>query len=539
MIKPLTNKSPTTFRAEWRGVLCGFLWFFCSMYSFDERLASQWIVFSFIFLVALAMVILGLVFGASPETLSSIARFTVPVGAVCTGVMALLPAGAYTALYLLSAFCMAPLLLRRIYGVVETAGESRRFRGYMSAVAVTILLHTAWILLPMDYPVKYPLLSIAALLGLAETSRSLPPIVPVKPERQNFPGNRRRFFWAAVALALLLMTNFTFSVIHTHIAWKPADENLLLTLLGRMLPPVGFFLYALFADRKKERIGFTLGLSLALIGLILVFLPGDSLFLLPLIVTDGIGGTFTEYFILTMSLYFIARSSHPVLTAAGGFVVFLLVSALDWVGEMWYPPFLVYGSITIEIVVLAALLSVLLLAVVFYLLDGQEEQALVLAIWGRNRKDADGKQTAPIHTVPSLARSEQALDALPSEAFSTAERDMAALLCQGYTHGEIAKRLSVPAATVKATLQNVAGKIEAERSGELGALLQAAVATYMLTDRESQMLRGLAEGKTSSELAAELFISESTVKFHVRNLLKKLSIESRYQIPNWLKEMKK
>ncbi len=123
--------------------------------------------------------------------------------------------------------------------------------------------------------------------------------------------------------------------------------------------------------------------------------------------------------------------------------------------------------------------------------------------------------------------------------FSVAERDMAALLCQGYTHGEIAKRLSVSAASVKATLYSAAGKIEAERSGELGVLLQAAAEAYTLTDRESQMLRGLAEGKTNSELAAEFFISESTVKFHVRNLLKKISIESRYQIPDWLKEMKK
>jgi two-component system, NarL family, response regulator LiaR len=50
-----------------------------------------------------------------------------------------------------------------------------------------------------------------------------------------------------------------------------------------------------------------------------------------------------------------------------------------------------------------------------------------------------------------------------------------------------------------------------------------------LTDREVEVLRMLAEGKANKEIAAGLFISETTVKTHVSNILLKLGVPSRTQ----------
>ncbi|MGA7281058.1 MAG: response regulator transcription factor [Acidimicrobiia bacterium] len=54
-----------------------------------------------------------------------------------------------------------------------------------------------------------------------------------------------------------------------------------------------------------------------------------------------------------------------------------------------------------------------------------------------------------------------------------------------------------------------------------------------LTGRELEILSHIGEGKTSREIAAELFISENTVRNHVRNVLDKLGLKSRFEAVNW------
>jgi DNA-binding NarL/FixJ family response regulator len=64
-------------------------------------------------------------------------------------------------------------------------------------------------------------------------------------------------------------------------------------------------------------------------------------------------------------------------------------------------------------------------------------------------------------------------------------------------------------------------------NGPSARTVPAAVET--LSAREREILVGLARGRTNRELAAELIVSEATVKTHVSNLLTKLGVRSRVQ----------
>jgi DNA-binding NarL/FixJ family response regulator len=48
-----------------------------------------------------------------------------------------------------------------------------------------------------------------------------------------------------------------------------------------------------------------------------------------------------------------------------------------------------------------------------------------------------------------------------------------------------------------------------------------------LTDREAEVLAELARGKTNKDIAAALFITERTVKFHVSSIMGKIGAANR------------
>jgi two-component system NarL family response regulator len=50
-----------------------------------------------------------------------------------------------------------------------------------------------------------------------------------------------------------------------------------------------------------------------------------------------------------------------------------------------------------------------------------------------------------------------------------------------------------------------------------------------LSDRETTILKQLAQGKSNNEIAQSVDITESTVKFHMNNILSKLHVSDRTQ----------
>ena len=53
------------------------------------------------------------------------------------------------------------------------------------------------------------------------------------------------------------------------------------------------------------------------------------------------------------------------------------------------------------------------------------------------------------------------------------------------------------------------------------------IETYGFTLREIEVLKKVAEDKSNKEIAEQLFVSQNTVKFHIRNIFHKLNVKSR------------
>ena len=143
-----------------------------------------------------------------------------------------------------------------------------------------------------------------------------------------------------------------------------------------------------------------------------------------------------------------------------------------------------------------------------------------------------------------IARQKANIDLINSELanqrntlFTPTERRIAELLTEGLHQYEIAHKLYLTSSEVGEYIKSIREKVIIPGSGD--PHISAVVGKYKLTRRETDVLRCLLRNMGNTEIAAELFVSEETVKTHVHSLLKKMKVENRKKIIELMESLSK
>jgi DNA-binding NarL/FixJ family response regulator len=99
------------------------------------------------------------------------------------------------------------------------------------------------------------------------------------------------------------------------------------------------------------------------------------------------------------------------------------------------------------------------------------------------------------------------------------------LLKDGSTYDQVLEAVRLVAGGQSLISPSMATKL----LDEFVSMTKSPAPAAQLTNRELQVLREVAQGRSNREIAEALFISENTVKNHIRNMLEKLQMKSRME----------
>lgn len=91
----------------------------------------------------------------------------------------------------------------------------------------------------------------------------------------------------------------------------------------------------------------------------------------------------------------------------------------------------------------------------------------------------------------------------------------------------------LPSGFVSKLLQNLTAENEQNQEPLINSVFKE------LTDRQMEILLMVANGLTYKEIGAKLYLTERTVKYHMRQILNKLHLSNRKQAVGYLKKMQK
>ncbi len=133
------------------------------------------------------------------------------------------------------------------------------------------------------------------------------------------------------------------------------------------------------------------------------------------------------------------------------------------------------------------------------------------------------KEQAPAVKIIMLTASDEEVD-----LYDAIKNGASGYLLKDSSIDEVSRAVRLVAGGQSLISPTMAAKLLAEFKAIVGSDVKPARAPK-LTDRELEVLNLVARGLNNKEIADKLFISENTVKNHVRNMLEKLQLHSRIE----------
>ena len=536
----------TTSRREWLGLFGAVAWMFFMMYGWnlfinnDLTGSTNGTIHQTVFMLVLALsiVICGFRCGRDPNRIANVAFYTTPAALVITAVFALCPGPAASILYICAPVLFAPALVRRVYGVVRTSGKrGLKNTRYVSCVVFCLIAFILWIYVLPPKEIAYLIPALLALPAWAGIRR-----VISLPEKEMPAGvfklTRRIILPFITIVVILFILNLMNSVFRDFIVEQGYGTSTdLLLVSGLVLPPVGFIIYAFIADKGFERLGILCSTGLLLISVILALLPDRTIIgiVFPLAVVNILGGAYSQYFFLTIPLDFYKNAKRPALVTSLGVVFLLVTSVIEW--QNGYLPER-FRSIDAPILAFIGVFAVLFLIMVYFVFERRREKTFAAALYALLNNDygemsgetADAETSREKAILETIAASEEL--AMIKAGLTPEEIKVALLLLDGSAQRDVGRKLHIRAADVSRHEKAIRQKLHL--MSEPDPVIAAVIAEFKLTKRETEMLRYLRRGAENDEISSDLYLSEETVKTHIRNLMKKLPVLNRQDVPGWL-----
>ena len=547
----------TTKLSEWLGWFGTMGWLFCMVNGYIELPNGYsdgsifWCTMLFQVLFAVSVAAVGYRFGRAPNVLGRLAHYTTPVAIVLTVAFTLVPQPIGPILFVLSPVFMAPAAARRAYGVLRTAAPGRTLFTYMSGVAASfLLLHIVidFYEMALNYEapteIAFLIFAVLALLAWLGVRRS----IVISANRQGAP-RRTPPKSLILGIAALILVAFWLRQMNNFVnyAIEQYDDYLFIPVYV-ILPPVVYMLFGFWGDRGHEKKGVLAGLVLLLVAIQFAFLVSQthSAVEIPLVFVNHFIGNYLVYFIITISAGFMAHSRRPVFTASLGFVMYIAARLFNLVTGRVLPEAIQTADAPLFVSTAISSIAFFLLLYFFYQ-RRQRESTLADALYAMLHSGGDGVQSGVQDSeedsggTPGADETEAAVETkaetkivpevsetqiLMNVGLTLDEIKIAILIAQGESPRDISRRLHISASDLNEKSDSIRDKLKIPGDPAINAI----VARYNLSKRETDMLRFLRQNKTNEEITAELFLSDETVRIHIRNLLKKIPVENRSEV---------